>query len=139
MKERMEKIKIFWLAYEQKFVIAIIFCLISAISYEFGLLKGQKLQSKPLIIEKPANIPCEGQTATQSDSGASGGQLATADALPKAAGAAQGKCAFVGSKNSTKFYVSTCSWAKRIKPENLACYQSEQEALSKGKTKSDCK
>lgn len=136
MKERMEKIKSFWLSYEQKIVIAVIFCLISAISYEFGLLKGQKLQQKPLVIEKPANIPCEGQTATQSDSRASGDQLATADASPKVS---QAKCAFVGSKNSTKFYAPSCSWAKRIKPENLACYQSEQEALSKGKTKSDCK
>lgn len=140
MGERSEKLRQWWGQNEQKIVVGAIFCLISAISYEFGALKGQKLQQKPLVIEKPVSVSCEGQAGNQGDSGASGAQPQGANAPAKiTSGAATGKCAFVGSKNSTKFYVPSCSWAKRIKPENLACYQSEQEALSKGKTKSDCK
>ena len=36
-------------------------------------------------------------------------------------------CLYVGSKNSDKYYPPTCKYAKRIKPENLQCYNSEQE------------
>ena len=36
-------------------------------------------------------------------------------------------CLYVGSKNSDKYYPPTCKYAKRIKTENLNCYNSEEE------------
>jgi methylphosphotriester-DNA--protein-cysteine methyltransferase len=48
----------------------------------------------------------------------------------------QTNCAFVGSKNSNKFYPPTCSYAKRIKPENVVCFATSQEALAQGRTAS---
>lgn len=36
-------------------------------------------------------------------------------------------CLYVGSKNSDKYYPPDCRYAKRIKPENLVCFKSEQE------------
>ncbi len=41
-------------------------------------------------------------------------------------------CAFVGSKNSTKYYPPTCRFARRIKPENLRCFVTEQSARDAG-------
>jgi len=38
-------------------------------------------------------------------------------------------CLYVGSKNSDKYYKPDCKWAKKIKPENLVCYHSEEEVL----------
>ncbi len=41
-------------------------------------------------------------------------------------------CAFVGSKNSTKYYPPTCRFAARIAPENLRCFRSVREAQQAG-------
>jgi len=44
------------------------------------------------------------------------------------------ECLFVGSKNSKKYYKPDCKYAKRIKPENIVCYQSKEQVkeLEKG-------
>lgn len=136
------KLKEFWLKYEQKIVLLIGFLLVSAISFEFGLLQGQKWQQKPLVIEKLANAPQEGRTSQEEAPAAPQGTFGAKTSQAKTESAAPASivgCAFVGSKNSDKFYVPSCQFAKRVKPENLVCYKSEQEALAKGKTKSDCK
>jgi micrococcal nuclease len=36
-------------------------------------------------------------------------------------------CLYVGSKNSNKYHTPRCKWSKRIKPQNLVCYMSEEE------------
>lgn len=133
------KIKDFFLKNERTIVLVVAFCLVSAISFEFGLLQGQKMHSSPLVIEKQAHTPLEGQTGQKEPPGAP--QAALSAAITQTGAPTQGisKCAFVGSKNSSIYYVPTCSYAKRIKPENLACYSSEQDAISKGKTKRECK
>lgn len=138
------KIKEFFLKYEQKIVLIVAFCLISAISYEFGVLQGQKWQQKPLVIEKPSTIPQGQETANAVNSEAPGAPknaLTTSQVTPKTYNltTSTSSCAFVGSKNSTKFYLPTCSYAKRVKPENMVCFKSADEALGQGRTESKCK
>jgi len=136
-----QTIKEFFLKNEQKMVLVIAFCLISAVSYEFGVLQGQKWQQKPLIIEKPANISEEQKSPNLTNSGASGTtQTATsqATAINIGAKANTAGCAYVGSKSSNKFYLPTCQWAKSIKPENVVCFKSAEEAIGQGRTESKC-
>lgn len=45
---------------------------------------------------------------------------------------------YVGSKNSDKFYTCDCYYADRIKPENIVCFTSKQEAEADGRTESEC-
>jgi hypothetical protein len=45
---------------------------------------------------------------------------------------------YVGSKNSDKYYLCKCGWAKNIKPENVLCFESENEAELDGYVKSEC-
>ena len=52
-------------------------------------------------------------------------------------GCSQGSI-YVGSKNSDKYYVCDCHYADRIKPENVVCFESDEEALNQGRTKSEC-
>jgi hypothetical protein len=135
------KTKEFFLKHEQKLVLIVSFCLISAISYEFGVLQGQKWQQKPLIIEKPVNISEEQKSSNSANSEPSGtvlGATSQTTASNTGSGANMAKCAYVGSKNSNKFYPPTCSYAKRIKPENVVCFKSTEEAISKGRTESKC-
>lgn len=136
------KIKEFFAKNEYKIVLVVGFCLVSAVSFGFGAIWGQKWQQKPVIIEKLADTPESSKNVPESQNAAQASTAPTNEA-PTVANSTvstnMSKCAFVGSKNSDKFYVPTCSWAKRIKPENLVCYPDEQSALAKGKIKSDCK
>lgn len=132
------KIKEFFLKYEQKIVLFVAFCLISAISYEFGILQGQKWQQEPVIIEKSINVPSEAQTAKNEPSGAPENVSAPNSQTNAVATGTMAGCAYVGSKNSNKFYPPTCSYAKRIKPENIVCFRAAEEALAQGRTESKC-
>ena len=132
------KIKEFFLKYEQKIVLIFAFCLIAAVSFEFGVLQGQKWQQKPLIIEKPTQVPGEVSNQIQANSEAQTATQATTTKVSTAT-AKTANCAYVGSRNSNKFYLPTCSYAKRIKPENVVCFKNADEALGQGRTESKCK
>jgi len=124
LKSTPKKIASFWLKYETKIVLISGFILVSVVAFEFGLMQGQKWQQKPLIIEKMAvqETP-KGETvnvAVADQKAAQGANLA----LKK-------DCAYVGSKNSNKYHLPTCQWVKRIKPENVVCFKSAEEAVVK--------
>ena len=141
MTDSFIKIKEFFLKHEQKIVLIIAFCFISAISYEFGVLQGQKWQQKPLIIEKPADMSAGQKSPNLTNSEASGTtQTATSQVAGSNTGIASNmaSCAYVGSKNSNKFYPPSCSYAKRIKPENVVCFKSAEEATGQGRMESKC-
>ena len=53
-------------------------------------------------------------------------------AQPPATAAAT-KYSYVASKNSKAFHKSTCTWAKKIKPENLVRYKTREDAINDGK------
>ena len=91
------KIKAFWTKNERKIVIVVAFCLISAISFGFGTLWGQKWQSKPVVIEKLADAPKAIENAPESQNSA---QASSQPVVTTPAPANTSKCAFVGSKNS---------------------------------------
>ena len=141
MSDSFAKIKDLFLKYEQKIVLIVAFCLIAAVSYEFGVLQGQKWQQKPLIIEKPADISDGQKSPNLANSGASGtAQTATSQIAANNTGSSinTAGCAYVGSKSSNKFYLPTCQWAKSIKPENVVCFKSAEEAIRQGRTESKC-
>ena len=138
MTDLFTKIKEFFLKHEQKIVLIIAFCLISAISYEFGVLQGQKWQQKSLIIEKPANISEEQKSQNLTNFEASGTTQISATVSNNTTVANTTNCAYVGSKSSNKFYLPTCQWAKSIKPENVVCFKNAEEAIGQGRTESKC-
>jgi hypothetical protein len=129
------KIKQFWLKYEQKIILVFGLILITVISFEIGVLRGEKWQKSALIIEKPAqceNIPDSTKTSQKSQNLTSQEPSTTiGEEAPKS-------CQFVASKNSDKYHKVTCSWAKRIKAENIVCFNTEQEAISKGLKRASC-
>lgn len=136
--------KVFWSKYETKIIICLGMILIVIVSFEFGLMQGKKLQSSPLIIEKV------GQTQDLSSQGCSvslpeaqnltpetkKSTIIISDQVKNSVAPVGLNCAYVGSKNSDKFYPPTCSYAKRIKPENIVCFTTAQEAISQGRTES---
>jgi len=135
-----QKIIFFLKTHEAKIVMAIGFILIAVISFEFGLIQGKKGQDKPLVVEMPTAIQNidsqdpsvsapQAQNLAEEAKNTSSGSTTPTQGLP----AGRQDCAFVGSKNSDKYHLPTCQWAKRILPKNLVCYKSAQDATAKGK------
>lgn len=124
LKSTPKKITSFWLKYETKIVLILGFILVSVVAFEFGLMQGQKWQQKPLIIEKTA--------VQEAPKGEAVNLTVTGQTAPPGANLALKKdCALIGSKNSDKYHLPTCSSAKRIKPENVVCFKSVEEATTK--------
>lgn len=136
MNERIKsirsKIKKFCQDYEVKIVLILGFILVAVISFEFGLIQGKKGQDKPLIIEKTVasqNIDAQAASAStpQAQNSAPDAKITpTSNNIPPS------NCTFVGSKNSNKYHLPTCRFAKLIKPANLVCFASVQDAVAKG-------
>lgn len=135
---------VFWAKYETKIVLSAGMLLISAISFEFGMMQGKKWQSSPLIIEKV--VQAQNSASQEGSASQSGTQNLTQEAKKLIIGTSTQSdssaapiatsCAYVGSKNSNKFYPPSCSYAKRIKPENVVCFATAEEAISQGRTAS---
>lgn len=125
-------IKKFWSQYESKIVLAIGFILIAGLSFEIGFLKNHELKQNPLIIEKPT----ENQVINSSSKNTPKAQKSAQDTKksPSSPVVSNQTCIYVGSKNSNKYHLPTSSYAKRIKPENLVCFSSQEEAKSRGYT-----
>ena len=115
---------------ETKIVLIFGFILVAGLSFEAGFLQEKRLESSPLIIEKASQ-------GSQIELGASQNQQSTKDTtstenLAKTSPTTLPQnCAYVGSKNSNKYHLPTCQWAKRIKPENMVCFSSIEDATSK--------
>ncbi len=136
------KTKDFWEKYEHKIILIIGFILVAIISFEGGFLKGQKTAQNPLIIEKTAesmvSIENGNNSAVQSVSQSQNlptetkKDLNEVSAMPQTMPTGRQDCAFVGSKNSNKYHLPTCRYAKNINPENRVCFSSKIEAESRG-------
>ena len=134
----MPEIKEFLKKNEAKIALFIGFLLVSGISFEVGVLRGQKWQSNPLIIEKRLDVSQGTEMPKMANFEASESNSLPQSVIKTPETKTSSSCAYVGSKNSTKFYLSTCSWAKKIKPENLICFSNPEEALKLGRTESKC-
>jgi len=130
-----EKIKLFWKNYEKQIVLFIGIILVAIFSFEVGFLEGKKLENNDtLVIEKAAEQKeCVCDNAQAENPTNSSSQTATQEKTTD-----EKECVYVGSKNSNKYHLPTCQFAKRIKPENLVCFKSKEDAESKGYTACKC-
>ena len=118
---------------EDKIILIIGFILIAAISFEAGLLRGKSSPEKPIIIEKALeSSKIESPTAGSSEVAGNALSENTPTISPNTASSETAKnCAYVGSKNSNKYHLPSCRYAKLIKPENVVCFSSIEDATSK--------
>jgi len=139
MTQIYEKIKNFLTENESKIVLFCGLILVSILSFEAGIISGQKWQNSPIIIEKTISdqnlgsvsaqeTPVAGQNSLQEPKTSLVGSSIPGQNLP----AGRQDCMFVGSKNSNKYHIPSSRCAKQIKPENLVCFSSVENALAKG-------
>ncbi len=127
-----KKFKEFWINYETKIILVLGFILVAIISFEVGALKGINLSQKPLVIEK-ASLVKSGSPEPSSGMPSQAQNLTSEPKKdPTSSVVLPQNCMFVGSKNSNKYHLPTCRYAKSINPENRVCFSSLEEAQSKG-------
>ena len=126
----MGKIKSFLIEHEMKLVLLTGFVLVALISFQFGRLEGKKDQNKAIVIEKVVEVAKIDPEGTPIVAG-----ISTPES-PKNSTEANilaPNCNYVGSKSSNKVHLPTCCYAKTIKPENLVCFASLDDALKQGR------
>lgn len=156
MKERFQKIchhiRLAAEAWFQRFGLKILLSLgifaALALSFEGGFLIGRDRAVDPIVISEPtassvvANLASDQseQAVRVSEGDVSAGEKepiqsvtrqGASEEISSSSGNAE-TCTFVGSRNSDKYHLPKCSWAKRIKPENRVCFVSAADAESKG-------
>jgi len=103
--------------------------LVGALSFEAGVLFGGSLVSLPLVIEKPVvSASDQEKVAGVSDTAL----VKNVSSSVAASAETRENCPFVGSRNSTLYHLPTCASAKRIKPENIICFSSAEDAAARG-------
>lgn len=116
----------------KKALLFISFLLVGVLSFEAGLLTKVWRGDAPLaltIVEGPQRSSSPSENAVALPGAASGSKPAAAQ-VP--AGSEPANCPYVGSKNSDKYHIPSCSYAKRILPANRVCFASEEEAKQQG-------
>jgi hypothetical protein len=126
----MGKIKNFLIEYELKLVLAAGFVLVALISFQFGYLEGKKGQNKAIVIEKTVEVAKNEPGNASAVAGASTPENAQNSTEAKILAP---NCAYVGSRSSNKVHLPNCRYAKSIKPENLVCFSSLDEAVKQGR------
>ncbi len=113
--------------HQDRILLFLALILIGVLSFEAGLLYSRfNQEEKPLIISLPAVTQ---DTGIVSENQA---QKPVLSGVESTASQSNKQCVFVGSKNSNKYHLPSCAPAKRIKPENLVCFASTEDAEKRG-------
>lgn len=132
-----DRILAWFQTYGDRCLIFIGFVLVGGLCFEAGILQGKVGRDVPVTFSVASALPASVATTSEHITPVSNHILAqdglesTAQSL-HVSGNILSNCPFVGSKNSTKYHLSTCAVAKRIKPENRVCFSSQEEAQKRG-------
>jgi hypothetical protein len=96
--------------------------------YSLGILREKSMIEIPLVM----NIVPPQESVSPQVLGDTAKEPLPAVKVKEQAIIPEGKCAFVGSKNSTLYHLPTCAPAKRIKETNRVCFASKEAAEVKG-------
>lgn len=107
--------------------------LVGGLCFEAGLLQGKMRPETPLVLSLPS-APEQIPETDKVPSSQAGQALSQREPVVAESNNSKSKtdCVFVGSKNSNKYHLPTCTVAKRIKPENRICFASKEEAEKQG-------
>ncbi len=129
-KKLCKKIKDVFVHYEQTIITLVAIILVGVSSYAYGIAKGMTVKQPPLKItthdlsEIKAFVTEQSIAETQS---ATSKEITTNNERED--------CLYVGSIHGKKYYPPRCKSVKRIRPENLTCFRSVEDATQRGYTK----
>lgn len=125
----LRRLSAFFQMHGPRILVSILVFLSLIASFEIGFLYARETIQEPLVIEK-VQENCPSLPSEKNSQNLSENDILNGD--PETTATMLSTCLFVGSKNSDKYHSPTCSWAKRIKPENRRCFSSAEEAKQAG-------
>jgi hypothetical protein len=131
----MSKLIRFWKIYQVKILLCLGISLVAILAFQAGYLKGKTISDEPMVIEAVADASGSTSAKNNADTEKSSDTLkpnSQNSAIGSDMSVRTAECQYVGSRNSNKFHLPSCQWAKRIKPENKVCFSSAEDAASKG-------
>lgn len=160
IKELSGRIKFFWHENDQKILTFFAIILTAMVSFQAGVSHqkekemasidvnlNQKIASNPEQEKLQAiagamnrkGIDVE-KLAKSADSSGNSHQNSAPNAVVagESSESQNQQCAFVGSKNSNKYHLPSCRYAANIKPENMVCFSSKEEAEAQGYVGGGC-
>lgn len=144
------QIKNFWKNHDQKILFFLAFILIASISFNAGRTyentkktAGIDVKINPLLASNPKEekIIALGEALERNGVDLENNQVSATQTTNTQTGSVNSdnkECAFVGSKNSDKYHLPDCRYAKNIKEENKVCFSSKEEAESRGYKAAGC-
>lgn len=121
----------FWKRNSRMLVVGTSFVLTVVFSFELGYFQALSRSEAPLLIEKPVTEVHVTADSAVSETENRVNSEKIVEVQKEKTGVNAG-CVFVGSKNSNKYHLPSCQWAKRIKPENRVCFSTKEEAEKRG-------
>ena len=122
----------------EKILLSSVFCSALALAFISGVFyaRDQKPSSQ-LIVNIPdyKKVPAENQKKVQTTLEENRGEpISSTQNQESGLGVKMDteKCVYKGSKNSDKYHLASCGVVKRIKPENIRCFESVEVAEAAG-------
>lgn len=126
----MSKFKDFWSVHQDRFVLSVGGILLAAVSFGTGRLSVLE-KSEPVVIEDPVEQECRCPDSQIKNKAATDDKSEEAiDKDDNEGEVEQGD--YVASKNGSKYYLTSCSGANRIKEENKVWFDTAKEAEEEG-------
>lgn len=139
------KICDFWKAHDTKILTALAIILVAVVAFRAGQTQEREnvaaninVSINSLTAANPAGQKVKTLGETLQRKGISVNEINGESQKQGSADTQNKECTFVGSKNSNKYHFPTCSYAKRIKPENIVCFSGEEDAKNKGYIPAGC-
>jgi len=127
-----KKIRTFWKQYGRITVMSLSFILTAVFSFELGYARAISKDKGVLIIKKPVTEMIDPTSSSNTEVAEVAISKNIAETSKKEVNTMGTECVFVGSKNSNKYHLPSCQWAKRIKLENRVCFSNKEEAEKRG-------
>lgn len=128
-----ERIKLWFEENKERLLLFFGVFLVGILCFEAGLLQGKIGEKTPLVLSVPPLLESAVLPMPDTLGDAAPSPVSVSRVEGVAAFASEKiNCAFVGSKNSNKYHLPSCTAAKRIKPENRVCFASKEEAEKRG-------
>ncbi|MCK5080775.1 MAG: hypothetical protein KAQ63_01305 [Candidatus Moranbacteria bacterium] len=126
--------------YQERILFGVIIVLIAVISFRAGMIKEREQQSMELkvFLNNEQKLNVEDKKAIALGKAVQRKGLTETVESSIVSRENEKECQFVGSKNSDKYHTMSCQWASRIKPENIVCFESVEEAERRGYIPASC-
>ena len=130
----MKKVSIlerWWKDYGQTVLMILIVLLASVVSFKFGQISTYNDTKVNVTVRDIVNVNPAQEEANMAIEAL---KRQGVDVHKKIEKKKQGKedCLFVASRNSKKYHTKDCKYGKKIKDSNLVCFESMEDAKSKG-------